>query len=75
MTRSPARAAASLPTGGGWRKSSYSGPTGGNCVETATRAEGGVMVRDSRVPAGPALVFTSGAWDAFVGRCRSMATG
>jgi hypothetical protein len=75
MIRPPARPSASRPNGISWRKSSYSGPTGGNCVETATLAEGGVAVRDSRFPAGPALAFTPGAWDAFVGRCRSMAAG
>ena len=53
----------------GWRKSSFSGPTGGNCVETAALAHGRIAVRDSRFPAGPALVFTAGAWDAFIGRC------
>ena len=52
-----------------WRKSSFSGPTGGNCVETAALAEGRIAVRNSRFPAGPALVFTAGAWGAFIGRC------
>jgi hypothetical protein len=52
-----------------WRKSSFSGPTGGNCVETAALAEGRIAVRNSRFPAGPALVFTGGAWEAFIGRC------
>ena len=52
-----------------WRKSSFSGPTGGNCVETAALAEGRIAVRNSRFPAGPALVFTAGAWEAFIGRC------
>jgi hypothetical protein len=48
-----------------WRKSSYSNPSG-NCVEAAGLA-GGVALRDSRSPDGPALVFTSATWDAFVG--------
>jgi hypothetical protein len=52
-----------------WRKSSFSGPTGGNCVETAALAEGRIAVRNSRFPAGPALVFTGSAWEAFIGRC------
>jgi Domain of unknown function (DUF397) len=52
-----------------WRRSSFSGPTGGNCVETAALAEGRVAVRNSRFPAGPALVFTAGAWEAFISRC------
>jgi hypothetical protein len=60
---------ASEPRGARWRKSSFSGPTGGNCVETAALAEGRIAVRNSRFPAGPALVFTAGAWEAFIGRC------
>lgn len=53
-------------TGARWVKSSRSGPTGGNCVEVAFLAEGAVAVRNSRHPAGPALVFTAAEWDAFV---------
>jgi hypothetical protein len=49
-----------------WRKSRRSGPQGGNCVEVATLPDGQVAVRNSRHPAGPALVFTPAAWDAFV---------
>lgn len=49
-----------------WVKSSYSGPTGGNCVEVAFLADGAVALRNSRHPDGPALVFTSAEWDAFV---------
>jgi len=55
--------------GAHWRKSSFSGPTGGNCVETAALAQGRIAVRDSRLPAGPALIFAAGAWEAFIGRC------
>jgi Domain of unknown function (DUF397) len=73
MTRPLARANPSELPDVHWRKSSYSGPTGGNCVEAATLAQAGIAVRDSRRPAGPALVFTAGAWEAFVGRCRSAA--
>jgi len=50
-----------------WRKSTRSGPTGGNCVEFARLGDGSVALRNSRFPAGPALVFTSSEWDAFVG--------
>jgi hypothetical protein len=49
-----------------WVKSSYSGPTGGNCVELAHLRDGRVAVRNSRHPSGPALVFTPGEWDAFL---------
>ena len=47
-----------------WRKSSYSNPSG-NCVEAADLV-GGVALRDSRSPDGPALIFTSVTWNAFV---------
>ncbi|MFD0901742.1 DUF397 domain-containing protein [Actinomadura sediminis] len=38
-----------------WRKSSYSGANGGNCVELAALAEGGLATRDSKDPRGPRL--------------------
>lgn len=50
-----------------WKKSSWSGPQGGNCVEVAELADGQVAVRNSRFPAGPALVFTAAEWHAFIG--------
>lgn len=49
-----------------WVKSSYSG-NNGNCVEVAALC-GQVATRDSKDPAGPALVFTAEAWAAFIGR-------
>ena len=70
MSRLPARAQVSELEDASWRKSSYSGPAGGNCVEMAAVGAGAVAVRDSRLPAGPALVFAAGAWDAFLNRCR-----
>ena len=57
-------------TGIAWIKSSYSGPTGGNCVEVAFLAEGKVAMRNSRHPHGPALVFTKSEWEAFLGGAR-----
>jgi hypothetical protein len=51
-----------------WVKSSYSGPTGGNCVEVAGLGDGLVAVRDSRRTTGPALVFPVRAWCAFIGQ-------
>ena len=48
-----------------WRKSSYSGTNGGNCVEVARNLPGVVAVRDSKDPAGPALAFTPADWEAF----------
>ena len=53
-----------------WRKSRRSGPQGGNCVEVAQLPGGQVAVRNSRHPAGAALVFTAAEWDAFVGGAR-----
>jgi hypothetical protein len=48
-----------------WRKSSYSGTNGGNCVEVARNLPGVVAVRDSKDPGGPVLVFTPADWEAF----------
>jgi hypothetical protein len=50
-----------------WRKSSRSGPTGGNCVEIASVPGGSVAMRNSRHPDGPTLIFTRAEWDAFRG--------
>ncbi|MER7990392.1 DUF397 domain-containing protein [Streptomyces noursei] len=49
-----------------WRKSSYSNGSGGNCVEVADGLPGIVPVRDSKVPEGPALVFSAAGWASFV---------
>ncbi|GHE28924.1 transcriptional regulator [Streptosporangium violaceochromogenes] len=49
-----------------WIKSSYSGSNGGNCVEVATLSSGHRGVRDSKDPAGPALVFTPAEWNTFI---------
>ncbi|GAB3958145.1 DUF397 domain-containing protein [Streptomyces sparsus] len=51
---------------GAWRKSSHSGNNGGECLEVADGFPGVVPVRDSKAPEGPALVFGSSAWAAFV---------
>ncbi|MET9288803.1 DUF397 domain-containing protein [Nocardia beijingensis] len=47
-----------------WFKSSRS-QAGKECVEVAFLTGGGVGVRDSKDPTGPALEFTPGAWNAF----------
>jgi hypothetical protein len=44
-----------------WRKSSYSGGHGGNCVEVTT-TEHGVAVRDSMNPDGPPVYLTAAQW-------------
>ena len=49
-----------------WRKSSYSGNGGGNCVEVASNLPDGVAVRDSKNPDGPRLACTRGACSEFV---------
>jgi hypothetical protein len=53
--------------GAAWRKSSYSGGTGGgndNCVEVAL-VRHLVGVRDSKNPAGPVLGFPARSFSAF----------
>ncbi len=49
-----------------WFKSTRSGPNSDNCVEVAF-VEEAIVVRDSKNPDGPALIFTPAEWDAFVG--------
>lgn len=48
-----------------WTRSSYSGGNN-NCVEVAHGLVNVMPVRDSKVPAGPALVFADTTWSAFV---------
>lgn len=50
---------------GGWRKSTYSGSNGGDCVETASD-DGVVLVRDSADRDGRALAFSAAAWQEFL---------
>ncbi|MEU8736011.1 DUF397 domain-containing protein [Streptomyces halstedii] len=52
--------------GAQWRKSSYSGPNGGDCVEVADGYPAAVPVRDSKNSAGPVLLLGADAWQAFV---------
>lgn len=51
-----------------WVKSSYSNGDGGGCVEWAPThiPTGRIPVRDSKTPHGPALLFPTGSWQAFV---------
>ena len=57
--------------GAQWRKSSYSGGSGGNCVEVATNLPGLVAVRDSKNPGAPALLLTPAQWRAFTATLRA----
>lgn len=58
------------PARASWRKSSYSGGSQ-NCVEVAGGLPGAVGVRDSKDPAGPALVVSPGSWRAFTARVKN----
>ncbi|MFB7911534.1 DUF397 domain-containing protein [Kitasatospora sp. NPDC056076] len=58
-------------TGTSWRKSSFSGGGGANCVEVADGFTGVQPVRDSKDPHGPALVFSATAWQSFVTAVRT----
>jgi hypothetical protein len=48
-----------------WRKSSYSGSNGGNCVEVAALPGNVLAVRDSKNPDGPVLTFSRAEWRSF----------
>jgi hypothetical protein len=48
-----------------WRKSRSSNPSG-NCVELARLPGGDIAVRNSRHPAGPALIYTTAEITAFI---------
>jgi hypothetical protein len=52
-----------------WRKSTYSGNNGGQCIEVA--GYGAVYVRDSKNPDGPVLQVTPRMWRAFIDRLKS----
>lgn len=56
---------AQLLTGVTWRKSDRSGALG-NCVEVAKLDGGGIAVRNSRYPEGPALIYTNAEIAAFL---------
>jgi hypothetical protein len=48
-----------------WRKSSYSGGNGGDCVEIVVLSDNSRAVRDSKDPGGPVLAFRPDEWRAF----------
>lgn len=49
-----------------WIKSSYSNPSGGDCVEVAVTVPGFVPVRDSKRPSGAVVPFPTATWTAFL---------
>jgi len=53
-----------------WRKSSYSGNGGGNCVETASDS-GVILVRDTKDHTIPALTFSADVWAGFTATVKS----
>jgi hypothetical protein len=65
MTRMVNGMSASQLQGVIWQKSGRSNPSG-NCVECAALPGGGVAVRNSRDPEGPALIYTQAEIDAFI---------
>jgi uncharacterized protein DUF397 len=56
-----------------WRKSSFSGSQGGNCVEVAGH-DGRILVRDTK-DRGQVQRFTPASWRAFVAAVRSRESG
>jgi hypothetical protein len=52
-----------------WRKSSYSGSSGNNCVEVA-EADAAVLVRDTANPGGALLAVDAAAWQRFTASLR-----
>ena len=54
-----------------WRKASYSGGNGGDCVEVASTGKAHVAVRDSKDPNGPKLAFAPPVWQSFLQRVRN----
>jgi hypothetical protein len=53
-----------------WRKSRASNPSG-NCVEVAALPGGAIAMRNSRYPAGPALIWTRAELAAFLAAARN----
>ncbi|MGJ5897303.1 DUF397 domain-containing protein [Streptomyces niveiscabiei] len=49
-----------------WRKASYSGDQGGDCVEIASTPLTRIAIRDSKNPAGPHLTLHPTAFSEFL---------
>ncbi|WP_326641649.1 DUF397 domain-containing protein [Streptosporangium sp. NBC_01755] len=54
-----------------WIKSTRSASNGGECVEVARLSSGRHAVRDSKNTTGPALIFTTPEWTAFINGIRN----
>lgn len=57
-------------SGARWRKSSFSGGGGSNCVEVADAGQA-IAVRDSKDALGSVLVFGQRAWRQFAGKVKT----
>ncbi|MFI2635582.1 DUF397 domain-containing protein [Streptomyces collinus] len=49
-----------------WRKSTYSGDQGGQCLEVAETPHATIAIRDSKTPAGPILTLDPATFTTFV---------
>jgi hypothetical protein len=58
------------PSGARWRKSSFSGGGGSNCVEVADAVHT-IAVRDSKDARGPVLFFGQHAWREFAAKVKA----
>jgi len=54
-----------------WRKSSYSGNGGAECVEVACNLIRTVAVRDSKDPRGPVLTVAPAGWHSFIANVKA----
>jgi hypothetical protein len=55
-----------------WRKSSYSGGNGGDCIEVATATGAArVLIRDTKDHQGPVLTFIPRAWRQFAAQVKA----
>ena len=57
-------------TGATWRKSSYSGSNGGECIEVGSHDDR-VLVRDTKDREGPMLQVSPATWRRFADRVKS----
>jgi hypothetical protein len=54
-----------------WRKSSYSGGNGGECVEVGQADDGAILVRDTKDRSKIPHRFTGAEWRAFIAGVRN----